>query len=172
VNSVLKGSSFVLIHAPDMLIHGGTTQTSERLLNPSSEYLQKLSGHLRSYGDAVSYLPNQVYIGAKTPDDLAAAGTFWYDKPLTNAGRFGPFGEIMPQDEFYLLMQACDVFDLVLLEKDFLSDVRGRFEKHPLVDDDLAARLSEGAELAEIEKELENIDDDEEEEEEDEDEDF
>jgi len=152
MNSVLKGSSFVLIHAPDMLVHGGTTQTTERIVNPGSEYLVKLPDHLRKYDEAVAYLPNQVYIGSKTAGDLAEAGTTWYDKPLEGAGRYGPFGEIMPQDEFYLLMLACDVFDLVMLEKGFVADVRARFEKHPLVGADLPARCGEGAEQADIEK--------------------
>jgi len=152
MNSVLKGSSFVLVHSPDMLLHSGTTQTTERIVNPASEYLVKLPEHLRSFDDVVAYLPNQVYIGSKTPDDLAAAGATWYDKPLAGAGRFGPFGEIMPQDEFYMLMQACDAFDLVRLEKAFADDVRSRFEKHPLVDADILAMVSEGVEQSDIDR--------------------
>jgi len=152
MNSVLKGSSFVLIHAPDMLVHGGTTQKTERIVNPGSEYLVKLPEHLRGYSEAVSYLPNQVFIGVKRPEDLAAAGSSWYDKPLSGAERFGPYGEIMPQDEFYLLMQACDVFDLVLLEKSFVFEVRPRLETHPLIDPEIMARIGDGAELPEIEK--------------------
>ena len=152
MNSVLKGSSFVLIHAPDMLVHGGTTQKTERIVNPASEYLVKLHDHLRGYDEVVAYMPNQVYIGGKTPRDLAAAGPTWYDKPLEGAQRYGPFGEIMPQDEFYLLMQACDVFDLVLLEKGFVAEVRPRIEKHPLVDEELLARIGGGAEQADIDK--------------------
>ena len=152
MNSVLKGSSFVLVHAPDILVHSGTTQTTERIVNPSSEYLVKLPEHLRSFDEAVAYLPNQVYIGAKTPADLAQAGDVWYDKPLKDASRFGPFGEIMPQDEFYMLMQACDAFDLVRLEKGFSDDVRSRFEKHPLIGEDILAQVSDGIELSEIER--------------------
>ncbi|MCL2201954.1 MAG: glycine reductase, partial [Oscillospiraceae bacterium] len=111
MNSVLRGSSFVLVHAPDMLVHSGTTQTTERIVNPASEYLVRLPEHLRSFDEAVAYMPNQVYIGGKTPADMTQAGDTWYDKPLEGADRFGPFGEIMPQDEFYMLMQACDAFD-------------------------------------------------------------
>ena len=73
MNSVLKGSSYVLVHAPDILMSCGTTQTTERIVNPSSQYLAKLPDHLRSFDDAVAYLPNQVYIGGKAPCDLAAA---------------------------------------------------------------------------------------------------
>jgi len=156
MNSVLKGSSFILVHAPDMLVHGGTTQITERIVNPSSEYLQNLPKHLRSFDDAVKYLPNQVYIGNKTPADMTEAGDVWYDKPLAQADRFGPFGEIMPQDEFYLLMQTCDVFDLVLLDKTFVSETRTKFENHPLVDADLAALVREGADIGDIENAVNN----------------
>ncbi|MCL2662382.1 MAG: glycine/sarcosine/betaine reductase complex component C subunit beta [Oscillospiraceae bacterium] len=156
MNSVLKGSSFVLVHAPDMLIHGGTTQTTERIVNPDSEYLRKLPEHLRSFEEAVAYLPNQVYIGNKTPTDLAAAGDVWFDKPLQSASRFGSFGEIMPQDEFYLLLQTCDVFDLVMLDKDFVKETLPRFEKHPLVDAELLALVREGVDISEIEKAVNN----------------
>jgi len=152
MNSVLKGSSFVLVHAPDMLVHGGTTQTTERVVNPDSEYLKKLPEHLRSFEEAVAYLPNQVYIGNKTPSDLAEAGDVWFDKPLQDASRFGVFGEIMPQDEFYLLLQTCDVFDLVMLDKDFVKQTLPSFEKHPLVDAELLALVREGVDKAEIEK--------------------
>ena len=48
MNSVIKGSSYILAHAPDMVIHNGSTQTTERIVNPSSEYLVKLPDHIRS----------------------------------------------------------------------------------------------------------------------------
>lgn len=38
--SVLKGAAYVLLQAPDMVIHNGTTQTTERTLHPDSEYLK------------------------------------------------------------------------------------------------------------------------------------
>ena len=129
MNSVLKGASYVLVHAPDMLVHGGTTQITERIVNPSSEYLEVLPNHLRSYADAAAYLPNQVYIGNKTPADMTQAGDTWFDKPLKKAERYGVFGEIMPQDEFYLLIQACDVFDLVLLEAGFVAQTRTKLKE-------------------------------------------
>jgi len=152
MNSVLKGSSFVLVHAPDMLVHGGTTQTTERIVNPDSEYLKELPKHLRSFDEAVKYLPNQVYIGNKTPADMTEAGETWYDKPLQNADRFGPFGEIIPQDEFYLLMQTCDVFNLVLLEKNFVTETKPNFEKHPLIDTETKELVRDGVDIGEIEK--------------------
>ena len=37
---VIKGTSYVLLHAEDMVIHNGTTQSTERITNPESEYLK------------------------------------------------------------------------------------------------------------------------------------
>jgi len=141
-----------------MLVHGGTTQVTERIVNPTSEYLQELPKHLRSFEDAVAYLPNQVYVGNKVPADLVEAGDTWYDKPLQDADRFGAFGEIMPQDEFYLLVQTCDVFDLVMLDKNFVNDTLPGFRKHPLVDAELLALVREGVEIEDIENEIKNGD--------------
>ena len=63
MNSVIKGASYVLAHTPQMVVYNGTTQTTERIVNPESEYLKELESHLRSYEECVNYWPNQVYIG-------------------------------------------------------------------------------------------------------------
>ena len=42
MNSVIKGASYVLVHTPDMVLYNGTTQTTERVVNPESEYLKEL----------------------------------------------------------------------------------------------------------------------------------
>ena len=67
MKSVIKGASYILAHTPDMVLHNGTTQTTERIVNPKSEYLKELPNHLRSFDQALAYWPNQVYIGNKTP---------------------------------------------------------------------------------------------------------
>ena len=53
MNSVIKGASYVLAHTPQMIYHNGTTQTTERVVNPESEYLKAIDSHLRSYEDVV-----------------------------------------------------------------------------------------------------------------------
>lgn len=151
MNSVIKGASYVLAHTPDMVIHNGATQNTERIVNPGSEYLKKLPSHLRSYADVLNYAPNQTYIGNMTPAALGAIEQPWYTKPLENGARYGRFGEIMPQDEYYMLMQVCDVFDLLHLEKSFVADVKPRFVANPIIGEDIAARVREGVELSEIE---------------------
>lgn len=150
--SVVKGASYVLIQAPDMIIHNGTTQTTERILHPESEYLKELPNHIRSYEDAVNYLPNQVYIGNHKPDELKTVEQPWYDKDVKDAKREGKYGEIMPQDEFIGLIKIVDAFDLVLLSKEFTADVKTKLQNHPLIKDELVAKLKDGVELADIEK--------------------
>jgi len=152
MNCVIKGTAYTLVNAPDMLLHNGTTQTTEMIVNPESDYLKQLPNHLRKFEDVVSYLPNQVYIGNKTPEDLNIAELPWFNKPVAGAERFGKFGEIMPQDEFLILLQTMDVFDLVKLEKNFVDKVKPAFEKHPLMDAEMQARVKEGVDKSEIEK--------------------
>jgi hypothetical protein len=149
---VVKGTSYVLVHAEDMVIHNGTTQSTERVINPNSEYLKKLPNHLRSFEEAVNYIPNQVYIGNMRPEDLREYAQPWYDKPLENASRNGKYGEMMPEDEFIGLVKIVDTFDLVKLTKEYTEEVKAKLEKHPLINDDLVARLKTGEELAEVEK--------------------
>ena len=150
--AVIKGASYILVHTPDMILHNGTTQTMERLANPESEYLKQIPNHLRSFDEVVSYLPNQVYIGNNKPKELYGYEKPWFDKKVEGANRYGKFGEIMPQDEFLALIKMVDVFDLILLEKSFTNLVRKNINNHPLMTDDLKARLKDGEDIAVIEK--------------------
>ncbi|MFA5536127.1 MAG: glycine/sarcosine/betaine reductase complex component C subunit beta [Bacillota bacterium] len=151
---VVKGASYTLIHAPDMVIHQGTTQITERLKHADGDHLKKLPAHLRSFDEVVAYPPNQVYIGNLEPDALANTPKPWYENLVENAGRFGNFGEITPQDEFYGLMKAVDVFDLVLLEEDFQSRVKEKLSAHSVLGDikELAKLDKNPASKEEIEK--------------------
>ena len=54
--AVIKGASYILAAAPDMVLHNGTTQTTEMVVNPESEYLKELPNHLRSFDDVLSYI--------------------------------------------------------------------------------------------------------------------
>ena len=150
MKTVIKGAGYILVHTPDMVIHNGTTQTTERIVNPESEYLKELPGHIRSFEDVLSYWPNQVYIGNKAPEDLAAVEQPFCDKTCPVSDRFGPFGQIMPQEEFLLLMQACDVFDLVKLEESFVSAHRAALATNAVIDESIMARVGQGIAGAEI----------------------
>ncbi len=153
--AVVKGTSYVLVHARDMVINSGTTQTTERTINPNSEYLKKLPNHLRNFEEAVSYLPNQVYIGNYKPEELNNHPQPWYQNPVDGADRNGKFGEIMPEDEFIGLIKIVDTFDLVKLTEEFTNEVKAKLEAHPLMREDLVARLKSGEDLSTIERLIE-----------------
>lgn len=149
----IKGTSYVLAAAPDMVLHNGTTQTTEMIVNPDSEYLKELPNHLRSYEDVLSYIPNQVYIGNVTSKELGETEFPWYDKKAAEPKRAGKFGEIMPQDEFLGLIQVCDVFDLVKLEPAFAQDVKAKLTAHGMLREDQIAVLDKNTDdLAELER--------------------
>ena len=137
---------------PIWCIHNGTTQTTERIVNPESEYLKELPSHLRSFEQVLSYYPNQVYIGNATPDELAEIPQPWHDKECPCHERYGQFGQMMPQEEFLLLLQACDVFELVQLDKNFVAKYRDQLAANPIIDESIMARVNEGVDIAEIER--------------------
>ncbi len=151
MNSVIKGTSYILVHTPDMVLYNGTTQTTERIVNPESEYLKEVPKNLRSYEEAAAYWPNQTYIGNVHPDELAEIEFPWYDKRKENAGRYGKYGEIMPQEEFLLLAQACDMFEVVKLDREFVAKYREVFAKNPIISDDILERVHDGVGFDEIE---------------------
>lgn len=151
LKSVIKGASYILAHTPDMVLWNGTTQTTERIVNPESEYLKELPAHIRTFDQALAYWPNQVYIGNKTPDELAQIPQPWYDKTCEVNARYGKFGQMMPQEEFLLLMQACDVFDLVKLDRDFVAAHKPALEQNEILDESILSRVTEGVELSAVE---------------------
>ncbi len=151
MNSVIKGASYVLAHTPQMVVYNGTTQTTERVVNPESEYLKELNSHLRSYEECVNYWPNQVYIGNAHPDELAEVEFPYYDKVKEGAERFGKYGEIMPENEFLLLVQACDMFEVVKLDKEFVAATKEVFAANPIITEDIIEKIEEGVELSEVE---------------------
>lgn len=155
MNSVLKAAGYILAHTPDMVIHNGTTQTTERVVNPDSEYLKVLKDHIRTYDEVVKYPPNQAYIGNITPDELSKYAMPWHDKETPDASKYGKFGEIMPQEEFIGLMQICDVFDLVKLEKNFASLTKELLSENKLISSDLVEKIKEGENLDTIMKFIE-----------------
>ncbi len=151
MNSVIKGTGYILVHTPDMVMQNGTTQTTEKIVNPDSEYLKALPEHLRSYEEAVSYWPNQIYIGNAHPDALRDVSFPYFKEKMEGAQRYGKFGEIMPEEEFLLLVQACDVFDVVKLDKAFVAATKDAFAKDPVITEEIVGRIVEGVEVSEIE---------------------
>jgi len=156
MKSVIKGTGYILVHTPDMVIENGATQTTERVVNPEGEYLKELPKHIRSWEQVLEYWPNQVYIGNKTPDDLRDVEFPWFDKTCDVNDRYGKFGQMMPQAEFYLLMQASDVFDLIDLEAGFVSAHKDALAANKVITEDLLARIKDGVALDAIKNAIDN----------------
>ena len=148
----MKGAGYVLVHTPDMITHYGTTQTSERIVNPESEYLKNIEANLRPYERVRAYYPNQTYIGNVTPLELKEVKGPWQDLECPVDERYGKFGEIMPQDEFYLLIQAVDEFELVFLEKDFVEATKPKLAEDPIITPYILGRIKEGVESERVEE--------------------
>lgn len=148
--AVLKSAAYTLAAATDMIIHNGTTQTTEKIVNPESEYLKKLPQHFRSFDDIISYPPNQTYIGNITPKELKLYEMPWYDKKVENASPKGKFGEIIDQDEFIGLMKISDAFDLIKLEKNFAQEIRAKLANHELIGEERVALVDKGQEDADV----------------------
>lgn len=127
---VFKGAGYVLVHTPDMIVENGSTCAVERVTNPGSEFLENINKHIRTYEEVVNYLPNQVYIGNKRPEDLKNYPQPWYNIKDVQGDRYGKFGQIVPQDEFLAIMQLCDAFDLVKLSEEFVTSVKPKLEEN------------------------------------------
>lgn len=156
MKSVIKGVSYILAHTPGMVVHNGTTQTTERVVNPEGEYLKELLSHLRSFEDNLSYWPNQVYIGNKNPKELEGVEFPYYDKRCDVTDRYGKYGQMMPEAEFYLLMQAVDVFDLVELDRDFVAAHKDELAANQVIDEGVMKRVKEGVELTKVQEVVDN----------------
>jgi len=151
---VVKGAAYVLVHAPEMVMHYGTTCSSEREANPNSEFLKKVPSHLRTFEEAVKYAPNQAYIGNILPDELNNIPRPWYKNLIADAKAEGKMGEIVPQDELYGVMKICDTFDLVMLEKEFSDNVKEKLSKKAYFSEQEIAKIKDGFDASEIEKKL------------------
>lgn len=150
---VVKDAAYVLVHTPDMIRHYGTTCANEEETNPNSEILKKLTQNIRSFTEVVDYAPNQVYIGNLEPAELKKIARPWYNNLLMNSSPQGKSGEIMRQEEFYLLMKLCDAFELVLLEQDFQEIARASLTGKAACPS-VIEKLKQGCSLAEIQEKI------------------
>ena len=127
---VVKDVSLVLAHVPSLVRLGSKPL---RVLRGVDRPLELLAPHLRSFEAARAYMPNQVFIGAVAPEELAGWPAPWHANPAPDPGRFGPDGEIMPEEEFLGLLASTDVFELLTLEADVAERAREALDAHPVL---------------------------------------
>lgn len=151
-----KAASYCLNHAPEIGLRYGTTPYQEHAANPGSEFLAGLAAAAQPFDVACRYAPNLTYIGAMEVEELSRREKPYMEHLTAAPARFGRFGEIMPEDEFIALLDICDVFDLVWLEKEFAAKMREKLSGHPLMTDIQLKNLEAGHDAAEIEAESKN----------------
>lgn len=147
MSAVIREFSSVLVHVPGMVSHGSKPM---RDIEESPTVLPDIKRALRPFEQAVGYVPNQVFIGNLTPDDLHRHPQPWYGHLLAVAKREGPFGEMVPEEEFYAWLKLADVFNCVSLEKGFVDGVREAVARHPFVGGDDIQRLGAGISSGQI----------------------
>ncbi len=152
MNPVIKECSYVLIHVPDFVRYGSKPS---REIEKNPALLSKIEELSRSYFEAESYPPNQVFIGNLEPDALREIPRPWF-KNLAGAFRFGKFGEIMPEDEFYGLLKLSGVrgYDLVWLEKEFTARIKEKLTAHPLFNEADLKKIGDGKTIEEIKEKI------------------
>jgi glycine/sarcosine/betaine reductase complex component C subunit beta len=138
---VIKEAAYVIVHVPDFVQYG--SKPSRDLLE-NNGLLKEMQNQLRTYEEAVRYAPHQVFIGNKHPDELNDVPKPWFEHPLQDGRRQGPFGEIMPEEEFYGWMKISDDFDLLWLETEFVDQIRDQFGSHAFINDGHLKKLGKG----------------------------
>ncbi len=148
---VVKGVCYFLAHVPSMIRHGSKPS---REIGRDPSLLTSILSHLETFDQAVAYPPNQVFIGNLDPDDLFHIPSPWFKNPIPNSSRWGPFGEIMPEEEFYGMMKICDEFQLLLMEAGFLQQIALRLQGHPLFTAEDLDKLDRGVSLGQVQRQL------------------
>jgi betaine reductase len=125
-NPVVAASVAVLAHTPGMAELG--SKPSRELPKDPGLRDQFLSS-LRSYEDAVRYSPHQAYIGGLHPRDMAPRP--WVGRGPAESERYGPDGEVMPEEEVLALCAAVDEFQLLVLSPSMADRALAALSSHP-----------------------------------------
>jgi betaine reductase len=146
VSVVVRGVACVLVHAPGLVPHG--SKPARELVREGAEslLLATMRDHLRPFSAARDYAPNQAFIGNLRPEALFDLPQPWWsgEQLVRGSNRSGPFGEIVPEEEFWALLRLADDFDLVHLDADIAASSAELVRAHPLLNDVDLARLGSG----------------------------
>ncbi len=115
MTAYLRAAANVLVHVPD-LVRYGSKPWREAIRNNQAP--GDVFTNLRSFDEVVGYAPNQVFIGNLAPEKLNEIPSPWYENSLAGASPEGVFGEILPQNSFYSLLEAADQFGLIMRNKE------------------------------------------------------
>ncbi len=135
---VVRGARFFLAHTPG-LVRYGSKPARDIAHRPALE--AEIGTRLREFAAAAAYPPNQTFLGRLQPDALAKLPRPWFEH-RDGAERWGPHGEIMPEEEFFALLMVFDSAGLVSLSEDFVDTVRPPLKAHPLLTGEDLTRLT------------------------------
>ncbi len=127
---VASAATQVLAHAPGLARHGSKPR---RELAKSADVEKKFLASLRSFDDAVTYLPHQAFINAMHPRDLPERP--WVGRHTEEGeptSRFSASGELMPETELMGLLAAVDHFDLLTISPEIAEQAAAALADHPL----------------------------------------
>ena len=124
-DSVILASTQVLAHAPGLARHGSKPR---RELPKDPAVAEAFAGALRTFGEAVAYPPHQAYLNALHPRAMGPRP--W--QPLSDASRWAPAGELMPEEELLGLMASVDQFGLLTLSAERVEQAIQALTAHPL----------------------------------------
>ena len=124
---VVSAACQVLAHLPGMARHGSKPS---RELPKNAVAQERFLASLRSFDQAVGYPSHQAYLGTIHPRQMP-------ERPratvcMEGVSRFGPDGEIMPEEEFLGLMAAVDEFDLIALNREAAERAGEALSAHPM----------------------------------------
>lgn len=108
--AAILAASLTLQHVPDLVRYGS---------KPSREQarIPEVVSALRTFEEAVAYLPHQVFIGNRDPEYLRQVARPWAASS-TGGSAAGRSGEIISQAAFYELMAEVDQFGLLRLKEE------------------------------------------------------
>jgi betaine reductase len=144
---VIKACTYNLIHTPDFVLHG-SKPVREITLKP--EIAGEIKAHLRTFEQAVSYAPNQVFLGGRNTGDLETWPKPWWKNPVLGVGPDCTFGSFRSQKTFYGLLKASDLFNLVWLTPEFTAELSATLKSCDLATEDDIACLCGGKSLDSI----------------------
>jgi len=150
---VVQSFSYLLAHTPEFVRYGSKPKR-EIKFNP--ELGPKIDAHLRGFDEAVSYPPNQVFLGNLHPEDLAKRPEPWWQNPVTDASPQGAYGPFLNQLEFYGFLKIVDQFDLVWFSPEFTKQVRMAINNNALLFENDLEKLGEGKPMNKIKYAIEN----------------
>jgi betaine reductase len=152
-NPVVQSFAYLLAHAPEFVRYGSKPR---REIEIDPKLADRIAKHLRSFEEAVSYPPNQVFLGSLHPEDLAASPSPWWQNKIAGATREGAYGPFLDQMEVYGFLKAVDQFDLVWFTPEFTGRLTEVLQGHPLALPADLANLGKGYPFEKILNKVEN----------------